>query len=146
MRSSRTIRGWNGPTQTPKRVTGAQQTDSLCLRCGFGSPSVSIISPIMSIVNHLSTSTYKPGNRSCWTITPMYEAAGISGITFIQERRSHPLNSIQSRTKYAYFMRSFTFDDQPNSSEYFTQVYHWLYYKSFTFVPRSEIGDLYDWR
>jgi hypothetical protein len=63
------------PTQTPKRATGAQQTDSLCLQYGFGSPSASIISQIMSNINHLSTSTYKPGNRSCCPITRRYETA-----------------------------------------------------------------------
>jgi hypothetical protein len=53
------------PTQAPKRATGTQQTDSFYLRCGFGSPSVSIISPIMSNINHLLKSAYKLGRRTC---------------------------------------------------------------------------------
>ena len=62
----------NGPTQTPKRATGAPQTPSVHLRCGFGSPSASIISPIMSIVSRLFTITYKPGYRTCCPITPCW--------------------------------------------------------------------------
>jgi hypothetical protein len=58
-------RVYHGPTQTPKRATGAPQVDSFHLRCGFGQPSVSIISPIMSNINRLIKSTYKPGNRTC---------------------------------------------------------------------------------
>ena len=58
----------NGPTQTPNCATGAPQVASVRLRCGFGSPSASIISPIKSTINRLTTNTYKPGHRTCWTI------------------------------------------------------------------------------
>jgi hypothetical protein len=50
-----------GPTQAVQRATAAPRADSFCLLCGFGSASARITSPVMTIVNHSVTDTYKPG-------------------------------------------------------------------------------------
>ena len=61
--------GCSGPTQAPKRATGAPQADSFSLRCGFGSASASIISPVMSIVNGFGESTYRLGHSTGGPLT-----------------------------------------------------------------------------
>jgi hypothetical protein len=66
----------HGPTQTPKCATGAPQQDSVRLRCGFGSPSASIISPIMSNINRLLNNTYKIGYRTCCPMTSRHDIDG----------------------------------------------------------------------